>query len=160
MISCIFKVNDDLRQDILALQVIKHFQKIFKQCDLDLYVAPYRCISNRTGKDKLLGGIIEVVPNSHSRDQLGKAFEINLHEYFLKRYGSESTQDFKFARYNFIKSLAAYAVVSFILQIKDRHNGNILIDENGHLIHIDFGFIFDWSPGKDMKFESAAFKLT
>jgi len=123
-------------------------------------VAPYKCISNRTGDEKLLGGIIEVVPNSHSRDQLGKAFEINLHEYFLKKYGNESTKEFKTARYNFIRSLAAYAVVSFILQIKDRHNGNILIDESGHLIHIDFGFIFDWSPGKDMRFESAAFKLT
>lgn len=39
----------------------------------------------------MLGGIIEVVPNSTSRDQLGKAYEINLHEYFLKRYGSESS---------------------------------------------------------------------
>ena len=61
-------MNDDLRQDILALQVIKLFQKIFKECNLDLYVAPYRCISNRTGSDKMLGGIIEVIPNSHSRD--------------------------------------------------------------------------------------------
>ena len=108
----------------------------------------------------MLGGIIEVIPNSHSRDQLGKAFEINLHQYFLKRYGSESSAEYKFARHNFIRSLAAYCVVSYILQIKDRHNGNIMIDESGHLIHIDFGFIFDWSPGRDMRFESADFKLT
>jgi phosphatidylinositol kinase/protein kinase (PI-3 family) len=29
----------------------------------------------------------------------------------------------------------------------------------GHLIHIDFGFIYDWTPGKDTKFEAADFKL-
>lgn len=140
--------------------MISLFQKIFKSCDLDLYVMPYSCISNRTGAEKLLGGIIEVVPNSTSRDQLGKAYEINLHEYFLKRYGSESSQEFKIARLNFINSLAAYGVVSYILQIKDRHNGNILVDDLGHLIHIDFGFIYDWTPGKDTKFEAADFKLS
>ena len=129
MVSCIFKVNDDLRQDILALQIIKLFQKIFKKHDLDLFVAPYKCIANRTGDDKLLGGIVECVPFSSSRDQLGKAFEIDLYQYFLKRYGAESTAEFKLARLNFIKSLSAYSVVSYILQIKDRHNGNILMDD-------------------------------
>ena len=61
-------------------------------------MAPYKCISNRTGDKQLLGGIIEVVPNSNSRDQIGKAFEIDLYEYFLKKYGSESSKTFMQAR--------------------------------------------------------------
>lgn len=113
----------------MALQVIKLFQKIFKNKELDLYVVPYKCISNRTGADKMLGGIIEVIQNTYSRDQLGKAFEINLYHYFLKKYGNENSERFRIARNNFIRSLAAYSIVSYILQIKDRHNGNIMIDE-------------------------------
>jgi phosphatidylinositol 4-kinase len=49
--------------------------------------------------------------------------------------------------------------VCYILQIKDRHNGNILIDIEGHILHIDFGFLLSNAPGKGMKFETAPFKL-
>ena len=42
----------------------------------------------------------------------------------------------------------------------DRHNGNILIDEAGRIVHIDFGFFLSNSPGGNANFERAPFKLT
>lgn len=57
-----------------------------------------------------------------------------------------------------MRSLAGYSIACYVLQIKDRHNGNLLIDESGHLIHIDFGFMLSNSPGS-VGFEMAPFKL-
>ena len=41
---------------------------------------------------------------------------------------------------------SAYSVVCYVFAIKDRHNGNILLDTEGHLIHIS-GFILGIMPG-------------
>ena len=92
---------------------------------------------------------------------MGRAKVNDLFDFFVGKYGGEHTIACQQARLNFIQSIAAYSVACYILQIKDRHNGNIVIDREGHIIHIgmrnlpltvvsraltciaDFGFLFD-----------------
>lgn len=153
--ACIFKVGDDCRQDVLALQVISLLRDIFEAVGLHLYLFPYGVLP--TGPEK---GIIEVVPNTRSRSQMGETTDGGLYEIFQQDYGPVGSASFEAARENFIISSAGYAVASLLLQPKDRHNGNLLFDNVGRLVHIDFGFILETSPGRNMRFESAHFKLS
>ncbi|XP_022744910.1 phosphatidylinositol 4-kinase alpha 1-like isoform X2 [Durio zibethinus] len=153
--ACIFKVGDDCRQDVLALQVIALLRDIFTAVGLNLYLFPYGVLP--TGPER---GIIEVVPNTRSRSQMGETNDGGLYEIFQQDYGPVGSPSFEAARRNFIISSAGYAVASLLLQPKDRHNGNLLFDDAGRLVHIDFGFILETSPGGNMRFESAHFKLS
>lgn len=87
------------------------------------------------------------MPNATSRDEMGRAKVNDLLSFFVDKYGGVDTVPFQQARMAFIQSMAAYSVACYILQIKDRHNGNIMIDGEGHIVHIDFGFLFDIGPG-------------
>lgn len=155
LISLIVKGGDDLRQEQLAMQLIQLFADIFKKENLScLQLRPYMVLATSGN-----AGFIETVHDAISIHGLkaSNGFE-SLFLYFVKAYGGIHSPQFKAAQINFIESIAAYSLVLFLLQIKDRHNGNILITREGHVIHIDYGFMLTSSPA-NMDFEKSPFKL-
>ena len=155
---CIFKTHEDLRQEQFATQLINEFYQIFKLENTGCWLNTYEIIS--TGND---AGLVEMVNDSVSLDQLKqKIHHASLSDFYLYNYGNgnANSKGYKKAMNNYVASLAGYSLVCYFLQIKDRHNGNILIDNEGHLVHIDFGFLLSNAPGKGLKFENAPFKLS
>ncbi|KAK2438805.1 Phosphatidylinositol 4-kinase beta 1 [Trifolium repens] len=153
--SIIVKSGDDCRQEHLAVQLISHFYDIFQEAGLPLWLRPYEvlCTSSYTA-------LIETIPDTASLHSIKSRYPniSSLREFFNAKY-EENSPSFKLAQRNFVESMAGYSLVCYFLQVKDRHNGNLLLDEEGHIIHIDFGFMLSNSPG-GVNFESAPFKLT
>ncbi len=153
LINFIAKADDDLRQELLAMQLIKFFDKIFKEENIPLHLHPYEILITSSSS-----GLLEFLQNTSSIDGIKKKMVTKKKSLFLfyKKYFKENFEE---AQINFTRSLAAYSLVCYYLQIKDRHNGNILIDMMGNIIHIDFGFILGIAPG-GINFEKAPFKFT
>ncbi|XP_068425746.1 phosphatidylinositol 4-kinase beta [Clinocottus analis] len=154
LLSVIVKCGDDLRQELLAFQVLQQLKSIWEQERVPLWLQPYKILVLSSDS-----GMIEPVMNAVSLHQVKKQSQLSLLDYFLQEHGAPTTEAFLSAQKNFVQSCAGYSLICYLLQVKDRHNGNILMDAEGHIIHIDFGFILSSSP-KNLGFETSAFKLT
>uniref|UniRef100_A0A4W6DKN6 Phosphatidylinositol 4-kinase beta n=1 Tax=Lates calcarifer TaxID=8187 RepID=A0A4W6DKN6_LATCA len=154
LLSVIVKCGDDLRQELLAFQVLQQLKSIWEQERVPLWIKPYKILVLSSDS-----GMIEPVVNAVSLHQVKKQSQLSLLDYFLQEHGATTTEEFLTAQRNFVQSCAGYSLICYLLQVKDRHNGNILLDADGHIIHIDFGFILSSSP-KNLGFETSAFKLT
>ncbi|OAY36081.1 phosphatidylinositol 4-kinase beta 1 isoform X2 [Manihot esculenta] len=153
--SVIVKSGDDCRQEHLAVQLISHFYDIFQEAGLPLWLRPFEVLVTSS-----YTALIETIPDTASLHSIKSRYPniTSLRDFFVAKY-EENSPSFKLAQRNFVESMAGYSLVCYLLQVKDRHNGNLLLDEDGHIIHIDFGFMLSNSPG-GVNFESAPFKLT
>ncbi|XP_058790627.1 phosphatidylinositol 4,5-bisphosphate 3-kinase catalytic subunit delta isoform [Phymastichus coffea] len=140
----ILKHGDDLRQDMLTLQMLRIMDKLWKKEGLDLRMNPYGCIStdNRVG-------LIEVVLNAETIANIQKekgmfpataAFRRGSLLAWLKDH-NHTEQTLNKAIEEFTLSCAGYCVATYVLGIADRHSDNIMVKKTGQLFHVDFGHI-------------------
>lgn len=230
-IYVMFKSGDDLRQDILTLQVLKVMDEIWLQNKMDLRLSPYGVIatgsagsaapisahhhnqysnnnmlmdSNSVGDDNEPSvpagalaaaggedggghgghgaggwavnpgqsgrgcGLIEVVLRSVTTAGIqmefgggaGGAFKLEPLAQYLRLHNPTQEQ-FDKAVNNFTYSCAGYCVATYVMGIGDRHNGNIMVTQDGHLFHIDFGhFLGNFKSKYGFKRERSAFVFT
>lgn len=160
VVGLMSKSNDDLRQEVFIMQMIHYYKSVFARANLPVWLKTYRILSTSSST-----GLIEVLVDATSIDGLKKAEKFPYEEggmraYFEQTYGGPTSKAFKAAQRNFMQSLAGYSIISYLLGLKDRHNGNIMIDTRGHIMHIDFGFVMGMAPGNEFSMERAPFKLT
>ncbi|EPB78675.1 phosphatidylinositol 3- and 4-kinase [Ancylostoma ceylanicum] len=141
LLPVIVKSGDDLMQELLAYQLLVTLKEIWEEEEVPLYLRPYKIVV--TSPDS---GMIEPILDACSLHQIkrnqsavyreeGKSEEPSLEAHFIDSFGPKGSSSYL------------------------QHNGNILIDADGHLIHIDFGFILSISP-RNLGFETSPFKLT
>ncbi|KAL7640320.1 UNVERIFIED_CONTAM: hypothetical protein RMT77_008584 [Armadillidium vulgare] len=143
-IYLLYKRGDDIRQDMLTLQMIRIMDKIWKDHGLDLRLNPYRCLSTDYKE-----GVIEVVHNAQTIANIQRQkgifsatcpFRKTSLLDWLKEH-NKTPKNLDTAIHEFTLSCAGYSVATYVLGIADRHNDNIMIMPNGQLFHIDFGHI-------------------
>jgi phosphatidylinositol 3-kinase len=182
--NLIYKDGDDLRTDVLIMQMIYLMDTLMKSLNVDLKLTVYQILAYGSSD-----GIMECVDDSETVQALLQSHSNKLYNYFLnltlERAQKENPQlktlsvhsDVKQSAYkdisnqeiamaiqridpsimnNYIESLAGYCVITYLLGIGDRHLENLMIDKNGKLFHIDFGY----AMGEDPKWNPPLFKLT
>uniref|UniRef100_A0A3B5ADP9 Phosphatidylinositol-4-phosphate 3-kinase catalytic subunit type 2 beta n=1 Tax=Stegastes partitus TaxID=144197 RepID=A0A3B5ADP9_9TELE len=138
-VNVIFKSGDDLRQDMLTLQMIRIMNKIWIQEGLDMRMVIFKCFSTGRGR-----GMVEMIPHADTLRKIqvehgvtGSFKDRPLADWLLKHNPTDEQYDK--AVENFIYSCAGCCVATYVLGICDRHNDNIMLKTSGHMFHIDFG---------------------
>ncbi|KXT06812.1 hypothetical protein AC578_7106 [Pseudocercospora eumusae] len=143
----LFKTGDDLRQDQLVIQIIALMDRLLRKENLDLKLTPFRVLAT-----SILAGAVQFIPSQPVSSILQNPQYKGSILGFLRAHNPPVADApsvlgvRKDAMDNYVKSVAGYCVVTYLLGVGDRHLDNLLITEDGHFLHIDFGYILGRDP--------------
>ncbi|KAK3665206.1 Phosphatidylinositol (PI) 3-kinase [Elasticomyces elasticus] len=143
----IFKTGDDLRQDQLVVQILALMDRLLRKENLDLKLTPYRILATAT-----LAGCVQFIPSTPISGILGAAKYKGSILGYLRFHnppgpGESSVLGVrKEVMETYVKSVAGYCVITYLLGVGDRHLDNLMLAPDGHFFHIDFGYILGRDP--------------
>lgn len=131
--------KESLIQDLCVINIIQLMDIILKrdlQIDFGLQIYRVLPINN-------VSGIIEMVPRADTLHNIKHEQNTTILNYLIEHNPQLTCSEI---RSRFIKSVASYCVISYLLGVGDRHLDNIMLTETGYLFHIDYGFILGHDP--------------
>ena len=166
----ILRLGNDLRQDVLAIQLLKIMDKLWLENNLDL-----KLITFMISPSDLFGGYIEYVnfielyKIQNSSGIIGVLDKEAIIKFLRgtgnikenNNFGILEDDTYEERVDNFIKSLAGYCVATCVLGITERSFRNVMIKNNGILLHVNLGHLlgkFKYKCG--IKTERSLFLLT
>jgi len=138
-IKIIMKQGDDFRQDVACMLVFRLFNHIWRESGIKHGNVPVRCHEYYTVATGINVGAIEYVENC-----------IPLAE--IQKMGSFSSDKIE----RLISTGAGSYIAAFLLGVRDRHDENIMIRQDGTMFHIDFGRAF----GDAVLMDASSFAIT
>lgn len=141
--------NENTRKDQIIMNIIRLIIMIVKREEnINLDIVTYNILS--TDLDE---GIIEIVDECDTIYSIHQDHKTDILNYIMETNGEMTIKEL---RDRFIKSTAAFSVITYILGVGDRHLDNIMIARDGRLFHIDFGYIL----GKDTVISNPGIRIT
>lgn len=134
----IYKYGDDLRHDQLMMLLIRMIDKELQSRKIDLKLVTYdvlpfsfsegmmQCVSQTQAIEDILRSGLKLSGYLHQHNPTPEAYERALD--------------------NYVRSCAGNCVLNIVMGWGDRHLANLLLTQDGHLVHIDFGYIFGEEP--------------
>lgn len=138
-IRIIYK-REDVRKDKIVMNIIQLMDihlKRYAKINMNILTYPILPITSTSG-------LIEFVENCDTLYTIRKKHpDSPIMSYLIDQNPNSPAQTL---RTTFTKSCAAYAIITYLLGIGDRHLENIMLNKDGMLFHIDFGYILGFDP--------------
>lgn len=130
--------KESMRRDQLIINIIRLMEIVLNSECIDIDIITYDVLPLNNNSS-----LVEIIDNCETMYHIMHKLKSTALNYILDENRNEKIGEIKT---KFIKSIAAYSVITYLLGIGDRHLDNIMVKKDGRMFHIDFDYILGKDP--------------